>query len=92
MLNRVKVTGDGFENHHILPKCFGGINDESNRVFLTPREHFVAHKLLVYIYEGTKRAKMCYALKRMCGNHSKTQDLLMSARMFENVRKAQILR
>lgn len=34
------------ERHHIVPKSAGGDNSKSNLVYLTPREHFVAHKLL----------------------------------------------
>lgn len=32
--------------HHVLPKCLGGINDQNNLVWLTPREHYIAHLLL----------------------------------------------
>jgi hypothetical protein len=42
---------DGYvEKHHIIPKCMGGSDDESNLVILTPEEHFVAHQLLVKMY------------------------------------------
>ena len=34
------------EIHHIIPKSEGGTDDEDNLVELTPKEHFVAHKLL----------------------------------------------
>ncbi|EGJ6623143.1 HNH endonuclease [Salmonella enterica] len=36
----------GLETHHIIPRCVGGTNDESNLVNLTRREHFVCHRLL----------------------------------------------
>jgi len=39
------------ERHHIIPKCMGGTNEESNLIDLTAREHFDAHKLL---YEEQK--------------------------------------
>lgn len=38
------------ESHHIIPRCMGGNDDESNLVKLTAREHFVAHQLLYKIY------------------------------------------
>jgi len=41
-----------YENHHIIPKCVGGSNDKDNLVLLTPREHYICHKLLIYIYRG----------------------------------------
>lgn len=48
--DRKKHHGIYYESHHILPKCLGGSNDKSNRVLLTAREHFIAHKLLTFIY------------------------------------------
>jgi hypothetical protein len=41
------------ERHHIIPKCCGGTNCRSNLVFLTPTEHYIAHRLLVNIYPDT---------------------------------------
>lgn len=38
------------ERHHIIPRCIGGTNDKNNLVLLTPREHYIAHLLLVKIY------------------------------------------
>ena len=55
---------DGYtENHHIIPKCMGGDNSESNLVKLTPEEHYLAHQLLVKIYPNHKGLK--YALFMM---------------------------
>ena len=46
---------DGYvEKHHIVPKCMGGDNANSNIVRLSAKEHFIAHKLLVRIYPNTK--------------------------------------
>ena len=39
-----------FEIHHIIPKCLGGSNDESNLVSLPVREHIILHILLTKIY------------------------------------------
>lgn len=50
-----------YEIHHIVPKSFGGTNDESNLVKLTASEHLFAHALLARIYKG----KMIYALHLM---------------------------
>ena len=38
------------ERHHIVPRCLGGSNRKDNLVYLTAREHFLAHKLLVRMY------------------------------------------
>lgn len=37
--------------HHIVPKCMGGTNDKENLVYLTYKEHKLAHKLLYYIHK-----------------------------------------
>lgn len=47
---RRKLVEGYFETHHIIPKCFGGSNDDKNLVSLTPEEHYVAHQLLVKMY------------------------------------------
>ncbi|YP_010844128.1 homing endonuclease [Salmonella phage KM16] len=55
---------DGYtESHHIIPKCMGGNNSDSNLVRLTPEEHYLAHQLLVRIYPNHKGLK--YALYLM---------------------------
>lgn len=38
------------ERHHIFPRCLGGNDDKDNLVDLSPRQHYVAHQLLVKIY------------------------------------------
>lgn len=49
-LNRPRENGVYYERHHILPRCMGGGNNKENLVYLTAREHFVVHQLLVKIY------------------------------------------
>jgi hypothetical protein len=53
------------EGHHILPRSFGGNNNESNIAFLTYQEHFIAHWLLPKFTTGNARRKMLHALTRM---------------------------
>ena len=38
------------EKHHIIPKCMGGTDDQSNIVLLDARSHVIAHMLLSCIY------------------------------------------
>jgi hypothetical protein len=38
------------ERHHVVPKCMGGQDAKENFVFLTAKEHFIAHKLLARIH------------------------------------------
>ncbi len=57
---RQRGTGIYFENHHIIPRCMNGTDDNTNLILLTAREHFVAHWLLVKIYPDN--FKLIYAL------------------------------
>lgn len=78
-----------FEKHHIKPKSLGGLNDESNLVKLTAREHFICHWLLVKIYQkgSIERNKMLYALWRMQkGNDSSHKEHYINARAYEKLR------
>jgi hypothetical protein len=54
-----------YEKHHIIPKSLGGSDIKSNLAILTPREHALAHLLLVKFLTGKHRAKMIFAIKSM---------------------------
>lgn len=59
---------DGYkEKHHIIPKCLGGDDSDENLVYLTAREHFVVHQLLVMIYPDNH--KLALAVRFMTGNN-----------------------
>lgn len=46
-----KSNLDGYyEKHHIIPRCMGGLDEDSNYVLLTCYEHILAHNLLTKIY------------------------------------------
>lgn len=78
-----------FERHHILPKSFGGTDDSNNIIALTPREHFVCHKLLVKMTSGRFRSKMVFALHKMAyGNNS--AKYCVSSRDYEMIRKLNV--
>lgn len=51
------------ERHHIVPKCLGGSNAESNIVRLTAEEHYVAHQLLIFMHPGNR--KILWAASQM---------------------------
>lgn len=65
------------EEHHIIPECCfidrkrkgpkgflsGNPNSKDNIVFLTPKEHFICHLLLVKMTSGSLKGKMSYSLK-----------------------------
>lgn len=53
LCERAKERGEPegyFERHHVIPKCLGGSDDQSNIVKLTPEEHYLAHQLLVKMH------------------------------------------
>lgn len=52
--------------HHIIPRCAGGPDEEWNLVRLTKEEHRKAHDLLRHLYtEGVVHTKLNYAWLRM---------------------------
>lgn len=55
-----------FETHHIVPKCVGGTDEETNLVKLTPEEHYLAHQLLSKIHSDNPR--LLLAAMMMCAN------------------------
>ena len=54
---RAKKALGYVEYHHIIPSCMGGSDDKTNKVFLTAREHFVAHLLLMFMYRDNHHLK-----------------------------------
>jgi hypothetical protein len=72
--NGKKTKQPNHERHHILPRSLGGSDNESNLVYITAREHFICHWLLIKIYkEGEEHWKMLNAL-RMMRVENKTQE------------------
>jgi hypothetical protein len=69
----MKIRGY-IEDHHIIPKCLGGEDIISNKVWLTAEEHFLCHKLLTEFTTDTANGKMWSALWRMMNKQSKNQE------------------
>jgi hypothetical protein len=74
----------GREKHHILPKSVGGKNTKDNLVYLSVREHFVAHRLLAKIYPDST---LTYAVWLMTCFHKKSDGFILSSRLYEKLRK-----
>ena len=73
------------EKHHILPRSLGGTNNKENLIYLTAKEHFICHMLLIEIYRKEKIAyrKMLSALMMM-----KSRDTeYMNSRLYEKYKK-----
>jgi len=71
------------ERHHIIPKSLGGNNRLENLIALTPREHFIAHRILAKMYNGIKRFKMIYALDKMLKGSKFIESAHITARTYE---------
>jgi len=78
----------GRERHHIIPQSLGGSNDKSNLVYLSCREHFLCHWLLVKMTEGESYHKMVYALMGMRAEneHHDRYHTVFTARVYEKYR------
>jgi hypothetical protein len=77
---------DGYkEIHHILPKCCGGIDIQTNLVELTAREHFIAHLLLCKIHPDHKGLRL--ALWMMSNvKDQKQKRYFPNSRLYEMIR------
>ena len=72
------------ERHRILPGCLGGQYIDANTVYLTAREHFIAHWLLYKIYRTNKLA---FAWFSMC-RKSPGQKRTVTSRKYEYAKQA----
>jgi hypothetical protein len=80
-----------YENHHIIPKCLQGTDDDGNLVKLTAREHFFAHLLLTKIYPEKKKLHIAFWF--MCnqrGRGGQKNRTVPSARQYSAAREAYI--
>lgn len=76
------------EKHHIVPKSLGGSNKRENIVYLSAKDHFVCHKLLVKFTTGIDNQKMWNALWRMMNkqSHSQQRNYTFTAEEYEESR------
>jgi hypothetical protein len=74
------------ERHHIVPKSLGGLNDKSNLVYLTAKEHYIAHLLLTKCTKDISYKKMMHALNRMMFSKTVSQERIYSSNQYNNVR------
>ena len=80
------------EVHHIVPKCLGGTDEDSNLVLLTYREHLIAHHLLSRIYDSNLDLKhVVYFMYNHRRNRSgKTKNVKLTTRELEAMRVASV--
>jgi hypothetical protein len=82
-----RAPGCYVERHHIVPKSLGGLNNKSNLVYLSAKEHFICHLLLVKMTEGKERRSMWYAAYRMC---HKDNEYIPGARVYQMLKQRMV--
>ena len=82
------ACGDEYhEQHHIIPRCMGGTDEEENLIDLFAREHFEAHRLLVL--ENPDNDKLIYAWHMMSiMNNGDIRIYEITAEEYEEARRA----
>lgn len=87
--------GEYYEMHHIKPRCVGGTGDYKNNLFrkkstnsnciwLYPKEHFIAHKLLAE--ENPENKYLVRAFANMCTQNIAAKNMVISAEMYEEAK------
>lgn len=77
------ADGEYFEMHHIIPACLGGSSDTKNKrfykrshnsncIWLSAKEHFIAHQLLAQ--ENPENIGLVYGFWAMCTVVNKTNQ------------------
>lgn len=79
-----KVLPEYYEAHHIVPRCMGGGDNSENIVKFTPREHYIAHRLLSKIYPEVLGLKL--AVVFLAGRHKEDNTLKISSKVYERLR------
>ena len=67
------------ERHHVVPRSLGGSDAPDNLVWLTAREHFVAHVLLAKMHGGSQ----WYAVMMFAAGEKRT----VNSRLYEAAKK-----
>jgi hypothetical protein len=91
--NRKKKQGISYEAHHITPKCLGGEGEchqwrtHPNIILLTPREHFIAHLLLLEIYPKNYKLKHATWFMLFGKSGGQNRDYKVSSRTYERLKE-----
>jgi len=92
-LTRTKGKGVYYEKHHVIPRSLGGTDSKDNIVLLTAREHYLAHYLLMKIYEpfqDWRYTNMVFDFHMMNWKPSPTLKNTrgyLNSRLYESLRK-----
>lgn len=89
-LDRKLVEDVYYERHHIIPRFAGGLDDETNIITLTAREHYIAHALLVQIYKNTEfisKAICAFRFMSVSSRHNEYRDDVFNSYSYAWARK-----
>lgn len=75
------------ERHHVIPKCMNGSDDPTNIVELTAKEHFLCHKLLVFIHPNSISLWHAYNMMSVNGVGQR-RNVRLTAREYQEIREA----
>lgn len=78
--NRIKEDGKYYERHHIVLKSMGGNNSPENLIYLTAREHFIAHWLLWRIHRNKQTSLAFFCMTEFKNKKSQGHQRNFSSR------------
>jgi len=84
---RIREANVYYESHHIIPKSMGGADDDLNLVYLTAKEHFLAHLLLTKITRGEDKKNMVYAWNMMSNFDTRYGKKHITSRLYSVLRE-----
>jgi hypothetical protein len=84
----LKLLGDYFERHHIIPRSSGGSDDKDNLVLLEAREHFICHWLLYKIDPCNSNAFSWWMMSTDTGKKNHPGRIRSNSRQYSYARKA----
>jgi len=73
------------ESHHIIPRSFNLVETriKENQIYLTPREHFICHRLLMKMFVNSRYIKLMTKAVFLMGSNEK---YIISSKMYEFIR------
>jgi hypothetical protein len=88
--NRKRSDDRLYEEHHIIPKSCGGTDDQSNLVLLTPKEHYICHRLLPKMVKSKFHyEKMIYALWCLINGNGRSKRYSPSGKIYQMIKEQQ---
>jgi hypothetical protein len=88
--NRSRKDSRIYEQHHIIPKSCGGSDEPNNLVLLTPKEHYICHRLLPKMVKSKSHyEKMIYALWCLINGNGHSERYSPSGKIYQQIKEEQ---